>query len=64
MRIDRITVKAAATVPTAMYANVRPEIELSATLAPEDDYQECMDALQHSAAKALLDYIASLQEAV
>lgn len=64
MQIDRITVEAALTVPhpTIPYANARPSVQVSASISPEDDVDECYRLLRSWANGKCLDMLKELQK--
>lgn len=62
MRILEIEVTASATIPTVPYGNVRPAVQLRATLAEGEDPAAAVDMLQRHADALMLKHAARLAE--
>jgi hypothetical protein len=60
MIVDRIRVEAAMTLPTVHFGNVRPSVELGATLDPGEDVATAARALQDTANGLLAQHVHSL----
>lgn len=53
MRLSQMTIRLGETIPTAQFANVRPEVELTVTLDPTDDPATVKSHLKGMAMRAL-----------
>lgn len=53
MRLSQITIRLGETVPTAQFANVRPEVELTALVDAGDDPVKVKESLKGMAMRAL-----------
>lgn len=64
MKIDRITVVAALTVPhpTTPFANARPSVEVSATLEPDEDPRLAFLQLRDWANDRVVEMLRKLQD--
>lgn len=62
MKIDRITVVASVTLPTVSFGNVKPSVEIGATLEDGDQLGDVHDALMRAANDFLARHVVSLVE--
>lgn len=60
MNIIEIRVRAAMTLPTKAFANIRPDIELTASLDPGEDVVKAVASLQLTANTLLIAHCATL----
>ncbi|MEM1149044.1 MAG: hypothetical protein AAGI03_00595 [Pseudomonadota bacterium] len=66
MQITQITVQAGRVVnhPTESYANLRPNLEITADISPDDDADQCIKDLQAKAEQMVEDHKNRLQQSL
>jgi len=66
MKITQITARAGRVVPhpTRSFANVRADLELTATIDESDDQDECVRKLQIQVERTVEEHIAEVQHAI